>query len=147
MRNHLKVAIAITSCSFSTNLFADIKENPWKIHTIDKSSQGADGVRLLDVNSDGLMDIATGWEEGGIIRAYLHPQKGQEKKLWPAVTVGEVKSPEDAVFIDINKDGAVDLVSSCEGSTRSMFIHWAPQSAKDYLDVTKWQTSAIPATK
>ena len=76
-------------------------KKPWKLHTIDKSSQGADGVRLFDVNRDGLMDIATGWEEGGIIRAYLHPKRGQEKKIWPAVTVGEVKSPEDAVFIDI----------------------------------------------
>ena len=147
MQHCSKVAIAIIACSLNTNLFADIGENPWKIHTIDKSSQGADGVSLLDVNSDGLMDIATGWEEGGIIRAYLHPQRGQEKKIWPAVTVGEVKSPEDAVFIDINKDGAVDLVSSCEGSTRSMFIHWAPQSGKDYLDATKWQTVAIPVTK
>ena len=122
-------------------------KKPWKLHTIDKSSQGADGVRLFDVNSDGLMDIATGWEEGGIIRAYLHPKRGQEKKIWPGVTVGEVKSPEDAVFIDIDKDGAVDIVSSCEGSTRSMFIHWAPQSGKDYLDPTKWQTVAIPVTK
>ena len=30
---------------------------PWKRHTIDKSSRGADGVRLADVNGDGLQDI------------------------------------------------------------------------------------------
>ncbi|MCB9783057.1 MAG: hypothetical protein H6751_08865 [Candidatus Omnitrophica bacterium] len=40
------------------------ESQPWKRHTIDQSSEGADGVRLMDVNGDGLMDIATGWEEG-----------------------------------------------------------------------------------
>ena len=29
---------------------------PWKRHTIDRSSKGADGVRLMDVNGDGLPD-------------------------------------------------------------------------------------------
>lgn len=139
-----RIAFLYFLLPFLTNAKA---KGPWKLHTIDKSSQGADGVRLLDVNSDGLMDIATGWEEGGIIRAYLHPKRGQERKKWPAVTVGKVKSPEDAVFIDINKDGAVDLVSSCEGSNRSMFIHWAPESEKDYLDEKKWETVSIPVTK
>ena len=29
--------------------------------------------RLFDVNGDGLLDIATPWEQGGEIRLYLHP--------------------------------------------------------------------------
>lgn len=145
--SHKLIFYLIAQYLITNSLVIGETKEPWKLHTIDKSSQGADGVRLLDVNSDGLMDIATGWEEGGIIRAYLHPKRGQEKKIWPVVTVGKVKSPEDAVFIDINKDGAVDLVSSCEGSNRSMFIHWAPESEKDYLDEKKWQTVAIPVTK
>jgi hypothetical protein len=120
---------------------------PWLRHTIDASSKGADGVRLADVNADGLMDIATGWEEGGIVRAYLHPGRGHETKPWPAVTVGKVKSAEDAVFADLDADGAVDVVSSCEGSTRTMFIHWAPTKSSDYLDPDRWTTEAIPATE
>ena len=47
--------------------------NGWARHTIDASSEGADGVRLADRNGDGRLDIATGWEEGGIVRAYLNP--------------------------------------------------------------------------
>ena len=48
---------------------------PWKRHTIDSSSKaagklGADGVRLADVNGDGLLDITTGWEQGGAIVVY-----------------------------------------------------------------------------
>ncbi|MCA9051673.1 MAG: hypothetical protein KDA89_23205, partial [Planctomycetaceae bacterium] len=40
-------------------------EVPWHRHTIDQSSQGADGVRFGDVDGDGRLDLATGWEEGG----------------------------------------------------------------------------------
>lgn len=117
---------------------------PWPRHTIDASSKGADGVRLTDVNGDGLLDIATGWEEGGVVRAYLHPGRGKEQAEWPAVTVGEVKSPEDAVFADLDADGAFDVVSSCEGKTRSLFVHWAPTASKDYLKADRWQTAALP---
>jgi hypothetical protein len=118
---------------------------PWRLHVIDNSSQGADGVRLADVNNDGLMDIATGWEQGGITRVYLHPGYGDVKKRWPAVTAGKTPSVEDAVFVDLDADGAVDVVSSCEGNTKKLFIHWAPKSKEDYLDAGKWHSEAFPA--
>ena len=85
-----KSIAALFFCSHLTTSFASETTKPWKRHTIDKSSIGADGIRLLDVNGDGLNDIATGWEEGGIIRAYLHPGKAKAKELWPKVTVGKV---------------------------------------------------------
>ncbi len=121
-------------------------EQPWQRHTIDNSSKGADGIRLADINGDGLMDIATGWEEGNLVRAYLHPGRGKEKQTWPAVTVGNVASPEDAVFADLDGDGAFDVISSCEGRTKSIFIHWAPQEKPSLLQADKWTTKVIPAT-
>jgi len=124
-----------------------VAEDPWKRHTIDNSSRGADGVRVADVNGDGHPDFTTGWEEGGKVRVYLNPGPEKAKELWPAVTVGNVKSPEDAVFADLDGDGAVDVVSSCEGSTQTVFVHWAPQNADDYLKPDKWETAAFPATK
>ena len=126
------------------SLAADI---PWPQHTIDSSSRGADGVRMLDVNGDGLLDIATGWEEGGVIRAYLHPGAKDVRKLWPAVTVGQVKSAEDAVFVDLDGDGAVDVVSCCEGRTRSIYFHWAPAANDRFRDATAWRTEAVPAAE
>lgn len=117
----------------------------WKQHTIDNTSSGADGVRLMDVNRDGLMDIATGWEEGGLVRIYLHPGKDKVRLPWPSATVGHVKSPEDAVFADVDGNSVLDVVSSCEGKTQSVFVHWAPPTPEDYLDSTKWKTEAIPA--
>ena len=85
------------------------------MHTIDDSSYGADGMRLADVNADGNPDLVVPWEEGGLVRVYLHPGKENVKNHWPMVTVGRVASPEDAVLVDLDQDGAMDVVSIFEG--------------------------------
>jgi hypothetical protein len=121
-------------------------ERAWKRHVIDRSSRGADGVRLADVNGDGRMDLATGWEQGGVVRVCIHPGKERVRGPWPSVTVGRVGSPEDAVFADLDGDGAMDVVSCCEGRTRTVFIHWAPRDRGKYLDGQAWRTQAIPVT-
>lgn len=117
----------------------------WQRHTIDTGPEGADGVRLLDVNGDGRLDIATGWEEAGLIRAYLQPEPHGLRDPWPQVTVAAVASPEDAVFVDLDGDGAVDIVSACEGTERKVYIHWAPVDQESYLDAEAWQTESLPA--
>lgn len=109
-------------------------EEPWKRHTIDASLRGADGVRLGDMNRDGRMDIATGWEEGRTVRVYRQPAKPGEP--WSAETVGQVCAPEDAVFADVDGDGTLDVISSCEdGQPTGVYVHWGPN----------WKTEAIPA--
>jgi hypothetical protein len=123
------------------------KDAPWVRHAIDDTSRGADGVRLADVNGDGLPDVTTGWEEGGITRLYLHPGRAKVKDPWPAVTVGKAPSVEDAVFADLDGDGAIDVVSSCEGKTRAVFAHWAPKGAKQYADPAAWRTEVVPVTQ
>ncbi|MEM9345919.1 MAG: VCBS repeat-containing protein [Planctomycetota bacterium] len=121
-------------------------QGPWQRHTIDNSSKGADGVRLADANGDGLMDIVTGWEEGGIVRLYLNPGLVKSKEKWPDVTVGPAKNVEDAVMVDLDNDGAMDIVSSCEGKTKTMFVHWGPKDKSRLLDEDAWATEPIPAT-
>lgn len=111
----------------------------WYRHTIDDSSRGADGVRVADINQDGLPDLVTGWEEGGRIRVNIHPGFAHVRKSWPAVTVGKVKSPEDAVFVDLDQDGKLDVVSCCEGKTRTVYVHWQGDSA------SSWTTESIPS--
>lgn len=119
---------------------------PWKRHIIDGSSRGADGVRLADVNGDGLPDIATGWEQGGLVRVCVNPGPAKAREPWPAVTVGAVKNVEDAVFADLDGDGAVDVVSCAEGKTRLVSIHWAPKERERLLDASAWRTEPLPAS-
>ncbi|QDU79083.1 FG-GAP repeat protein [Polystyrenella longa] len=119
---------------------------PWVRHTIDNSSQGADGIRLMDVNLDGLQDIATGWEEGGEIHVCLNPGRDDVKSPWPMINVGKVSSPEDAVFCDFNNDRRVDVVSCCEGDTRTIYMHLAPPLRTGYENSKLWTTEPLVAS-
>ncbi len=134
----LVLLAVLTACS-------DTPEAGWARHTVDNSSFGADGVRLADVNGDGRLDITSPWEEGGEIRVYFHPGASGLKDRWPAVTVGQVGDPEDSFFVDLDGDGAVDVVSSCEGETRSLYIHWAPKDRSALADPNAWVTEELPA--
>jgi hypothetical protein len=62
------------------------------------------------------------------------------------VTVGKSPSVEDAVFVDLDGDRRLDVVSCCEGRTRTMFVHWAPSGESDYLDPSAWITEPLPAS-
>lgn len=119
---------------------------PWIRHTIDSGSRGADGTRLADVNGDDLLDIVTGWEQGGICRIYRHPGHAKAKQPWPAVTVGTAEDVEDAVLVDLDHDGALDVVSCCEGNRQVMLVHWAP-AADDTMNPHAWTTEEIPASR
>ena len=135
-------AVELAGC-VATNTWP---EGSWKRHTIDDSSFGADGIRFGDINGDGLLDITTPWEEGGQVRVYINPGKNGLKDRWPAVTVGKVGDPEDSFFVDLDGDGHLDVVSSCEGDTQSIFVHWAPTDRAKLLDPKAWTTKAMPCS-
>jgi hypothetical protein len=93
------------------------------------------------------MDITTGWEESGLTRVYVNPGPGKAKGKWPFVTTGETRSVEDAVFVDLDEDGFVDVVSCCEGNTQSVIVQWAPKNRDEYLQESKWRSEVIPISK
>jgi hypothetical protein len=117
---------------------------PWKRHTIDAGSVGADGVRTADINSDGLIDLTTGWEEAGEVRVYLNPGPALARQPWPMSIVGRIPSVEDALFADLNGDGRWDVVASCEGSQRS--VHTFLATSDNPLDTNCWQGAIFSAT-
>lgn len=112
---------------------------PWKRRIIDKTSRGADGTKLGDVNHDGLPDIVTGWEEGGVVRVYENPGTAKAREPWPQTTVGEVKNVEEAIFTDLDGDGQLEVVSGTEGKTRTLYWHRKVGET--------WQTQAFPAAR
>lgn len=131
--------------AYQLSVWAQLAGQPWPRHTIDASSSGADGVKLADINGDGLLDITTGWEEGGLTKVYLHPGKMQVKKEWPAVTIGSTPSVEDAVFADMNDDGQWDVVSCNEGKDKRILLHFA--EGNEWVDPGKWQQQLLPASE
>jgi len=149
MRSHapglIALVLLVATVSF-TAAGAAKPEQPWKRHTIDDSSRGADGVRLADVNDDGRLDIVTGWEEGGVVRVYQNPGPARAREKWPAVTVGSAANVEDAVLVDLDGDGALDVVSCAEGNTRRIFVHWAPRDRAKYFDASAWNTEVVTSS-
>ncbi len=119
-------------------------QDAWDVHVIDASSSGADGVKLADINGDGLQDIATGWEEGGITKVYLHPGEEKVKQLWPSVIVGNTPKVEDAVFADMDNDGHLDVVSCTETNSEKIFVHFA--TSDTWLDPGAWAQQVLPAS-
>lgn len=140
----IRILIFTATALHCSGLFAD----PWERHTIDDGSRGADGVKFGDFDQDGRLDLVTGWEEGGEIRVCFQPPSGDGspsalRSHWAAVVVGRVASPEDAVAVDVNRDGWLDVVSCCEGSTKNVFIHLNPGTQKGARNPSAWITKPL----
>lgn len=123
------------------------EEESWAMHVLDSMPpSGSDGVKLEDVNGDGFPDLATGFEEGGVSRIYIHPGPDKVHQVWEYV---ELLSPEveDAVLVDLDDNGIFDLVTASEGSTNQLMFHWAPDDPNEFLEPSKWQTQTVPAVE
>lgn len=150
----MPAAIALTGCP---ELLSDLQTlTAWERHTIDERFRGADGVKLGNFGGyGGDFDLATGWEQSGVVVAYLFQPPLYDctspgpvyPATWTPVTIGKVGSVEDAVFVDLDGDGGLDVVSSCEGNVETMFVHWAPADSSARLDPNAWVTEPIPATQ
>ena len=117
----------------------------WRLHVISDLGDGHDGTRIADVNGDGLTDVVTGCEESGHVLVCLHPGHDKVHAKWPQVVAGNCRLVEDAVFVDLDADGATDVVASCESN--QVIVCWAPKKKEDYLISAKWNQEPIPAAK
>lgn len=132
-------SILLLSSPQDQEFLLDLPLSDWPRHTIDDSSSGADGVKLADWNEDGLLDIVTGWEEGGLTKIYLHPGKIKAKQKWPQMTVGSTPAVEDAVFVDVDGDFPLEVLSCTEGKERKLYVHWAKSVGEEVV----WHQSSI----
>lgn len=133
--------------SLSPVAFAQTERAAWRRFTIDNTSRGADGVKLGDINRDGLPDIAVPFEQGNEVKVFINPGAQRAAQAWPSVTVGRrVPSPEDAIFVDLDRDGALDVVSASDAGRR-ITIHWNPREPSQLLDERAWRSEILPASR
>jgi hypothetical protein len=130
----------------NSDVFADDSSEhgrPWNRHVIDDRFDGPDGTKLGDINGDGLLDVVTGWESEGLTVVYFHPGYRYVRRSWPSVVVGPTLKAEDAVFVDLNQDGVLDVVSSTEKRSERILIHWAPSDKGKLLIPQEWKQQSI----
>lgn len=118
---------------------------PWPRHAIDDRYDGPDGTKLADVNGDGRLDVVTGWESEGLTVIYFHPGAAYVRRSWPSVVVGSTRKAEDAVFVDLNRDGNADVVTSCEQHMEKVLVNWAPAEKERLLVPQAWRQEEFPA--
>lgn len=115
--------------AYPTAAFAPAR-GPWERYEISgrNLSLGADGVDLVDVNGDGVLDIATAWEEGHRVTVIQHPPIGadpRDRLQWSLATwIPNAPGVEDARLavgaLDLDHDFALapDLVAFSDTSKR-----------------------------
>ncbi|MBX2815579.1 MAG: VCBS repeat-containing protein [Saprospiraceae bacterium] len=136
------LALLIVGISLQDKALAQTR---WKQYTIDDSASGADGIKLADLNSDGLLDLVVGWEEEGITKMYVHPDSQHVRERWPSFTLGRSPQVEDVAIIDMNGDGRLEIISCSEGTLRKILVH-RNQTEDGRLSGGNWSTDVLPAS-
>ncbi len=85
----------------------------WRRHTIDDTSKGADGVKLGDINGDGLLDVAVAVKPRDVVLCLQKPGGRWLEQVirLDADRLGTAKAVNAA---DVNGDGLMDLFLTCE---------------------------------
>lgn len=110
MRCSLAVLLSLAAI-LGQQALAEGRGPAWPVHVIDSGLSGGDGVRLLDVDDDGDLDLAVGWEQSGVSRLYLNPGPVPAVRgRWPAIDCGSAPNVEDAMPADMDGDGDLDAI-------------------------------------
>ncbi len=131
--------VSLFQLSFCSVLLG--QSSAWKMHVIDNTSFGSDGTKVYDVNGDHHQDIICGWEQGHVARLYINPHP---QTNWSFI---EVPAPdvEDALVMDLDNDGNVDIVTFSEGEHRRITFHWAP-TPEHYQKSSHWTSEDVTST-
>ncbi|MEM6581443.1 MAG: VCBS repeat-containing protein [Pseudomonadota bacterium] len=111
-------------------------ERYWRMHVIDDSLSGADGVDLFDIDGDGDKDAIVVWEESGELMLYENPGADRVHDAWGRTSLSgglEVGKIEDARVADFDADGLADaVVSATEKRSRRVGVHWLNEGSRPH---------------
>lgn len=118
---------------------------PWARHVIDDRFFGSDGTRLADVDGDGRVDVLASWENAGLTRISLQPERAKVRDRWPSFTIAITPKAEEALWADLDGDGTLDVISSQEQHAERVVVFWGPGDRKRLQDPLAWRGESFPA--
>jgi hypothetical protein len=151
-------AAALAAPSALAAVTSDVPpDTVWTMHTIVEGAPGSgqyagsDGVDLVDINDDDLPDVVSGYEQGHRVSVSLNPGGTAVTDPWPTVKLpakGRILGPEDAVFADVDDDGAADVIVGAEAGRRVtiLFAPTNPANDRELLDAANWMPVDVAAS-
>jgi hypothetical protein len=128
---------------------------PWTMHTIVQGAtgsgqfNGSDGVDLADINHDGRLDVVSGYEQGHRVSVSLYPGPAAVRNPWRTVKLpgrGRILGPEDAVFADVDEDGAKDVIVGAEADRRVTILFAPAGDDENLMDPAQWPRVDVAAS-
>ncbi|WP_440948224.1 DUF2341 domain-containing protein [Methanosarcina sp. T3] len=111
------------------------------------SYQGMDrGVRLTDVNGDGLIDIITGYgsSSGSTYAAWINTGSGwASTSTWNPPTIFSYQGTDRGVLLaDVNGDGLVDIITGYGSSSGYTYAAWI-NTGSGWASTSTWNPPTI----
>lgn len=120
----------------------------WDIHFIDDNLAGAKAICALDLNGDGLTDVAAAAKTDNMVAWYENPGTGSD---WVKTVIVSDYSGANSVFpADFDGDGDMDMLSAAKGdkavrwyeNTDGLGGAWAEHSVVEDLDYARTAEAA-----
>jgi hypothetical protein len=121
------------------------KDKTWKRHIITTNLKRAYDVALVDLNGDGLLDVAASAWNGNHLAWFANPGKGAANQEWPKHLIDDMIAETRTIrAADFNGDGKPDLLGTARLANLTAWyekVEAAPTDKK--VDGKSWRPHVI----